>query len=247
MNLRGKVVLLVGSAKRPRSTSESLGTYLVERLRERGFSTEMKLIYRSLASDDGRKALLAASDGADILVLAFPLYVDSLPALVIKTLELLAKQRLAQGGPRKQRLLAIVNCGFPEAHHNTTALAICRCFAQEAGFEWVGGLALGGGEAIDGQPLAKVKTLARNAIRSLDLAAEAIAAGEPLPQKAVRLMAKPLVPTWMYTWLGERIWRKRARKKGAIDKLDARPYQQEEEVSPLEVGVTPSHSRHDLR
>lgn len=225
MTCRGEVVLLVGSAKRPRSTSESLGTYLVERLRERGLACEMILIYRSLRSDEGRRALLAAIERADILLLAFPLYVDSLPSLVIRTLELLAECRQTSAKTRKQRLLAIVNCGFPEAHHNDTALAICRRFGKEAGFEWSGGLALGGGEAIDGQLLPGVKVMARNVIKSLDLTADALAAGEPIPQEAVRLMAKPFLPSWMYTWLGERRWRQRAKKHGVRDELDTRPYQ----------------------
>lgn len=225
MNRQGRVLLLIGSAKRPQSTSESLGTYLTERLRERGFAVETLLIYRSLGSDDRREALLDATDRADILILAFPLYVDSLPSLVIRTMEHLAEHRQAKGNLENQRLLAIVNCGFPEAHHNDVAVAICRRFAQEAGFEWAGGLALGGGEAIAGLPLHRVEIMARNVIRSLDLAADALATGEPIPEKAVRLMAKPLLPSRMYTWLGERKWRQRAKIHGVQNELDARPYQ----------------------
>lgn len=33
------------------------------------------------------------------------------------------------------------------------ALAICEIFALPTGFDWVGGLALGGGQGIDGIPL----------------------------------------------------------------------------------------------
>ncbi len=224
MNLQERVLLLIGSAKRPRSTSESLGSYLLERLRERGCATEELFLYRSLASEEGCKALLAATAQADVLILAFPLYVDSLPALVIRALENIAKHRQAADNLRKQRLLSIVNCGFPETHQNDTALAICRRFAREAGFEWAGGLALGGGEAIDGEPLSSVKLLARNVIRSLDLTAESLARGETVPQKAVELMAKPLLPAWLYIWWGEKRWWWRARKHGVEDQLDARPY-----------------------
>jgi hypothetical protein len=228
MNHHERALLLIGSAKRPCSTSESLGGYLIERLGERGYSTRKLLVYRSLASDEGHGELLAATDSADILILAFPLYVDSLPSLVIRTLESLAKHRLASGPLRTQRLVAIVNSGFPEAHHNDTALAICRRFAKEAGFEWCGGLALGGGEAINGQPLSKMKLLARNVIKSLDQAAESLARGGAIPQDAVNLMAKPLVPNWMYVWLGERRWWQRAKKRAVQEELNARPYQRVE-------------------
>lgn len=224
MNHQERALLLVGSAKRPSSTSESLGDYLLERLAERRVATRKLLIYRSLASEEGHRELLAATDSADILILAFPLYVDSLPSLVIRTLESLARHRWASSPARAQRLVSIVNCGFPEAHHNDTALAICRRFAKEAGYQWGGGLALGGGEAINGQSLSKVKFVARNVVKALDQAAESLARGGAIPQGAVALMAKPLVPNWTYVWLGERGWWQRAKKHGVQDKLDARPY-----------------------
>jgi len=40
--------------------------------------------------------------------------------------------------------------------------------------------------------------MVRNVTRSLDLAAAALAEGKPVPQEAVELMAKPLVPAWGY-------------------------------------------------
>lgn len=225
MTPQQRVLLLVGSAKRPRSTSESLGNYLLERLGNRGFATQKLFLYRAMGSADGCKALLAEVDHADILILAFPLFVDSLPALVIRTLEAIAQHRQTDGNLRKARVLAIVNSGFPEAHQNDTALAICRRFAKEVGFDWAGGLALGGGETIDGQSLTSVKLLARNVIRALDLTADSLARRETAPQEAVSLMAKPLLPTWLYILLGEIRWRWRSRKHHVEHQLDARPYE----------------------
>jgi len=145
MNGQKRALLLVGSAKRPHSTSESLGRYLLGQLAGRGYETEALLIHRALKSDQGRGELLAAVERADLLLLAFPLYVDTLPALVIRALEAIAEHRRGGQGSGGGRLVAIANCGFPEASHNDTALAVCRRFAAEAGFEWAGGLALGGG------------------------------------------------------------------------------------------------------
>jgi hypothetical protein len=150
---------------------------------------------------------------------------DSLPALLTRTLELIASRRGGRGRNSRQRLVAIVNNGFPEAEQNAIALRICRRFASETGFEWAGGLALGGGEAINGRPLTDVKGMARNAISSLDLAADALAAGKPIPDRAVRLMAKPIIWSRLYTWIGTRGWRRRAATHGVADRLDDRPYQ----------------------
>jgi hypothetical protein len=220
-----RVLLLVGSAKKPRSTSEVLGSYLIERMAEQGWETEALSVHRSLRSSDDIEKLLDAVDQCELLVLAFPLYIDSLPALLTRTLEMIAYRGGGQEHTHQGRLVAIVNNGFPEAEQNEIALRICRRFASEAGFEWAGGLALGGGEAINGRPLGEVKGMARNVTSSLDLAAAALAQGEPVPERAVRLMAKRLVWTRIYTWIGQRGWKRRAAEHGAEDRLYDRPYQ----------------------
>ncbi len=219
MTTSRQVLLLVGSARRPRSTSEALGSYLLERLAEKGFGTETLLLHRALKSGEKREALLEATDRADVLVVAFPLYVDSLPSLVIRALELIADHREGGDQSRPQRLLAIVNCGFPEAQHNDTAIAICRRFAREAGFEWIGGLSLGGGGAISGRPLAEAGGMARNPIQSLELTAAAIAEGGALPEEAVEAMARSIIPSWAYRWMGWFGWRQQARKHGVQRQL----------------------------
>jgi len=200
--------------------------YLLDRLRERGLETEKVRIYPALRSVEGRKSLLSAVNRADVVVLACPLYVDSPPSPVIRAMELIAKHRQAIEKPKQQWLLAISNCGFPEAHHNDTALDIYRLFALESGIEWAGGLALGGGPSIDGRSLDDLGGMARNVTRALDLTAAALAEGQSVPQEAVDLMARPLVPAWLYTLIGGFRWRRQAKKHGVQKKLRARPYQQ---------------------
>jgi hypothetical protein len=161
------------------------------------------------------------------VVLSFPLYVDNLPAAVIKALELIAQQRRTLEQPKTQRFLAISNSGFPEARQNETALAICRRFAQETGFTWAGGLALGGGPSIDGKPLHQAGGMVRNVTKALDLAADALADGQAVPQEAISLMAKPLIPAWAYRLMGGLGWRQQAKRFGAQKRLSERPYQPE--------------------
>lgn len=217
-------VLLVGSPKGAKSTSESLGTYLVDPLEENGWQTEKVRINRSLKSDQGQEELLSAIDSSDLLILAFPLYVDSLPSRLIKAMEIIAEHRKAIEEPKKPQLLAIANSGFPEAHQNDTALAICRRFAKESAIEWIGGLALGGGGAIDGRSLDNAGGMVRNVKKSLDLTALALIEGKPVPQDAIDLMAKPLVPTRLYLFLGNKRWKKQAKKNGVWKKINDQPY-----------------------
>jgi hypothetical protein len=61
--------------------------------------------------------------------------------------------------------------------------------------------------------------------RSLEIAAQALAAGEPIPQEAVALMGKPVVPAWLYWALGGHGWKQQAKGYHVQNQLKARPYE----------------------
>ncbi len=220
-----RILFLIGSPKGPKSTSESLGSYFLKGLNDKGYDAEKFYIYPSVKSDKGQEDLLSAVDRSDILILVFPLYVDSLPSLVIQAMELIAEHRRKVTNPKRQKFVAITNCGFPEAHQTDTALDICHRFAAETGMEWLGGLGLGMGGAIDRKPLDKLGFMTRNVRRSLDLTAAALARGERVPQDAVDLMSKRLMPAWLYVWIGNMGWKRHARKNKVLEKIEDRPYQ----------------------
>jgi hypothetical protein len=220
-------LLLIGSPKPAgESSSESLGTYLLERLAERSIQVETQHVARALRTEARTQELLQAVDRADLFILAFPLYVDSLPYLATEALERIAAHRQEQPSPASASFLAIANCGFPEVQHNQAALAICEQFAVEAGLRWAGGLALGQGGAISGQPLAKAGGMVHNIIDALDLVAIALAAGEPVPPKAAALMARPILPLRAYKLMGDLGWLMQARRNRALNRLRARPFKQ---------------------
>jgi len=216
--------LLVGSPKGPDSTSNSLGTYLIEKLEQKGVTSETIYICQSLSSDEKRNAMLQLVDESDLIILAFPLYVDSLHSQMVKTLELIAEHEKGKTELDKKSLVAISNSGFPEARHNNTALAVCRIFAKQVGFKWAGGLAIGGGGAIAGQPLAELGGMVRNKTRALEIAADALALGEPIPDKAVTLMSKLGFPKWLYTWSGNRGWKSQAKEFVKTKSMYNQPY-----------------------
>jgi multimeric flavodoxin WrbA len=214
-----RALLLVGSPRREKSTSASLGGYLFERMRQCGVQTETLHIYPSI--DTG--ALSASVGSSDLVVLAFPLYVDGLPAPVVAVLETLARSGSLTASP--VRFAAIANCGFPEASQNDTALAICAEFARAAGFCWMGSLSLGGGEGlIHGVPLEKLDGRAIPVKRALDLAAQALAKGRPVPAEARELLSKPVIPSWLYTFFGGIGWKRQAAEFGMQKRLMERPY-----------------------
>jgi hypothetical protein len=221
-----KALLLIGSPKAGRSSSRSLGEFVVEQLEERGVSTETLSLIQALRSEEATQALLAAVDRADLVVLVFPLYVDTLPAAATRALERVARHRAAraQSVARVPGLVALCQSGFPEPSQNAVALEICRSFARAARFEWAGGLALGGGAAIDGRPLRELGALMSSCVRALESAVAAVAEGLPVPDEAVRRMAWTPLPRFAYRAVGNLLWLMRARKVGGRTPLDARPF-----------------------
>lgn len=216
--------LLVGSPRRGKATSAALGRYLGDRLAEHGWWTGRAFLYGLIGNAEREHDLLQTLREVDLVILATPLYVDSLPAVVTRFLELWARDIWSRTEPPRADLTVILNCGFPEAEHNRVALAICQRFAHETGVGWRRGLALGGGEAFGGRELEAAGGMARHARRALNLAAAALAAGEQVPDVAVEQMARPFVPTRIYQWIGNRSWRVKARRAGTLAELSARPY-----------------------
>jgi multimeric flavodoxin WrbA len=216
--------ILIGSA-RPKgsSTSESLARALAADLERAGITT--RLIYAISFVKDGRLAETALAELAagDLLVVATPLYVDGLPALVTRALERLGEHLQQQRQPLRQ-IVGLINCGFPEAAHNRSALRILRAFAHGSGLIWAGGLAMGAGELIHGQPLNRARLLARAQIRALRRAASDLAAGQGISPAASRDMARPLLPAFLFRWLAPLKWLRMGHAHGiGWHQLHARP------------------------
>jgi hypothetical protein len=231
-----RTLLIVGSPKtKDLSTSSILGGFLLERLKERGWETESLTLRASLNRPEGESELLSSVERAGLILLVFPLYADALPYLVTKALALIAAHRRAGREPSSQRLVGIVNSGFPETRQNAVALAICREFAAQTGFKWAGSLALAAGGAIGSQPLTVAKRSGppvKHVIAALEMTAAALAEGLPVPAEAVRMISKnpiPLMPfalwRWMYVRFGGKGFEKVAAKNGVSrDQMLAQPY-----------------------
>jgi len=67
--------------------------------------------------------------------------------------------------------------------------------------------------------------MVRNIVKSLDLTVDAFVKNKTVPDDAIRLMAKPLIPKRMYTTMGNLGWQQQAKRYGVRKKLRDRPYQ----------------------
>jgi hypothetical protein len=223
-----RALLLIGSPKTSKSTSNSLGEYLFKVLGAQSIQTEKIYLHTTIRSSEKMKTLMETVDTMDLVTLAFPLYVDSQPAPVIDALEQIATNRQSRKYTHKPMFTAISNCGFPEAMQIATAQAICEIFAEQAEFQWAGGLALGGGHGLGEKPLEERGGRTSNIRKALELAADTLAHGQCITKEAQDLISKPLVPSWFPFWayrlIGGFGWKQQAKQYGVQKSLDRQPY-----------------------
>jgi multimeric flavodoxin WrbA len=220
-----RALLLVGSAKpRGTSTSEALGHEMLGRLKARGIATTTRWVQHDAHSAHGLAALTADVRTHDLFVIATPLYIDSLPSLVTRSLEALAADRWSLASPPPLTVALIVNCGFPEARHCSVATAICALFARATGARWAGALQLGGGGTVDGRSLSEAGGVVRHLPAALDKACAMLADGRAIPPESLAAFRQALMPTTLYMAAGDAGWLWTAAHEGALMKLWRRPY-----------------------
>jgi hypothetical protein len=77
---------------------------------------------------------------------------------------------------------------------------------------------------LEGAPLSKQGGRARHVTRALALAANAIAAGQALPDEAQRIVRRLPVPAFLYRAFANWGFSREARKHGTAARLGERPY-----------------------
>ncbi|MGA3288806.1 MAG: NAD(P)H-dependent oxidoreductase [Candidatus Bathyarchaeia archaeon] len=227
MNQPRKVLLLIGSPRGERSNSYAIGKFLVNKLEEKGLLPEEAFAARLVNTQKGAERLLRSVDNADIIVLATPLYVDSLPSPTIKALELIFEHRKAVFSTKSQMLVAIMNSGFPEKEQMDIALKIIQNFAQESNFKWGGGIRVGWGMALNSEPLKEKKGMTRKLTAGLSLASVNLSEGQPISKEAEELASTLFLPLFVAKSVsrlfGNRGWNKLAKDNNAQAKMCDRP------------------------
>jgi hypothetical protein len=184
-------LILCGSPKTKQSASFELGAYLARRLE----TARVKTIVLSCAPRD---TLLTEVGAADLLVLSFPLYADGIPARLKEAL-----MQIVANDPGPKYCAALVQCGFLESAQNDTAIEMCRLFARDAGFVWLGGLGRGAGGMLSAKPLEQAPQPMRATREALDRAAELLSRGEPFSDEVRQAFRAQPLPRWLYAGASE--------------------------------------------
>jgi len=213
-----KGLLLIGSPKQKNSTSYALGNYLVQKLSQYTFDT----YYATELIKGEKDYFIKQINEADLVIISFPLYVDNLPAPLIEVLENIEENRVKSD--KKQKLMAIVNCGFPEKFHNNVALRICKHFSDANNFHWIGGLRVGAGPMVKINKDEKINIMMKNKIKGFDLIASSIIKDENISDRAIKLVEKKMVPHFLYALVVNHGFKNFSKKCGTISKLHDKPF-----------------------
>lgn len=212
MNYTRRVLLLADSQRGYKSPSESLGDYLLSCLHRRGLQTVKVRVNNYLKSKESINTLLSLVENSGIIIISCSVYEDGPSEPVIRDMEFISQHLRKPEGNKDKKFFAVLNYNFPDAQCKDAATYLFRRFARECGLEWIGCLNLGMGRIIEGKSLDKMGFIVRNVRKSLNMAAEAIVEGKPLPGEAVYLMEKPIIPVWLYTSLSKVAYKSEVKK-----------------------------------
>lgn len=154
---------------------------------------------------------------SDVLLIVFPLYVDSLSAPLIELLTRLENTaRHAAGTPQ---VYAVCNCGFFESEQIALALQIVERFAHRAGLSWGYGVGIGGGPMLMGMgdnwekgPASSV----HQKLKDLTTAIQDSKTGD-------NVFVTPIFPRFLYKITSDMSMKIEAKRNG-VKNIRARPY-----------------------
>lgn len=216
-----KITAINGSPKGDVSNSREVISILASMLPP---ETEWTIVSRIAAQTSPETYAFGDVRDSDVLIIAFPLFVDGIPASLMRFLAAYENYCRAQKNSTPlQRVFAVCNCGFYEGVQNELALEMVAHFCASAGLLWCGGVGIGTGEMIlgmkDVSPDIGIRKPVTTAFRAL---AQAIS--EKDGRLKSNVYAQHGLPWILYKIAGEMGWRKMLKKSGLSRKtLGARP------------------------
>ncbi len=181
---------------------------------------------------DEQDAFLAAFNAADTVIIAFPLYTDSMPAVVLRFFETLC----AAGRPGSGKKIGyIVQSGFFEGIHTAALEPYLKKLSGRLGADCLGVIRMGNGESIKHKP-EKANRKVRETYRFLGC--NLFTRGEFDPEAVERLKQPEKIPgpviivlrIMKTLGLFNGFWNKQLKAAGAFKSRFDRPYSHNRET-----------------
>lgn len=137
MSIRMKICIINGSPKGGKSNSELLIEYVMPQLKEQ--TIEIYNISRKQLTEEQYDSI----QNCDALIFVFPLYIDSIPAHLLRFLIELEKRTFNN---ENTMVYCMLNNGFFEGKQNAVAIEQVRLWCKAVGLKWGQGIGIGAGE-----------------------------------------------------------------------------------------------------
>lgn len=98
----------------------------------------------------------------DVIILAFPLYVDSPTSITLSFLDYIYDNNI---NIKNKKMYVIINCGFREGEQNISALNVIKRWCEKVGVIYQGSLLIGAGEVVGKK---EYSFISRNVTKRLD-------------------------------------------------------------------------------
>lgn len=196
----GKIMILNGSPRAPKSNSKNYSEIFMKYSR-------MQCDYFNITKSNHLKLIAEMENYSDVII-AFPLYADSLPVGLLNFLKNLENNLPAQ----RPVISILINCGFLEYEQNSVAVSMIRYFCRRNNFPIGSTLMLGGGEAILGTPFRNI------AVRAIKKLSESVNKGN----YKIITATMPL-PKWLFKIAARSYWIRYGKKFGVSEKEMQRP------------------------
>lgn len=126
--------------------TESNSGYFLDILSK--FIDEKDISKYKLVKNQGYENIINNILNVEILVIAFPIYVDSIPSHLLRFLTFIEEE--FKGQLKDIKVYVVANCGFYEGIQNKVALNIMKCWCKTMNLNWGQGIGIGSGEMMGG-------------------------------------------------------------------------------------------------
>lgn len=195
-----KITIIIGSPKIKESNSEIIVNTLIPLLSDNDI--EMINLKRNSLSD----LQFDRINNSDILLFAFPLYVDGIPSHLLRTLAELENRQLSN---KDIMVYSIVNNGFFEGSQNHIALAQMKNWCSSVHFNWGQGVGIGAGEM---QSFIKNVPLGHGPNKRIGNALKCLADNINNRKSGDDMLVSPDFPRFLWKKSGNTFWYKQAKE-----------------------------------
>jgi multimeric flavodoxin WrbA len=147
---------------------------------------------------------------SDVLVFAFPLYVDGIPSHLLSCLVQL-ESFFTELCKKDILVYALVNCGFYEGHQNNIAIEMMKNWCAKAGLKWGQGVGIGSGGML---PMLNNIPIGKGPTRNLEAALKQVSGNVIQGMSSEDISITANFPRLLYKLAAEMGWRKAVKENG---------------------------------